>query len=100
MLMEPMGASMDYASTPTPLTEFDDQMTFMQRIINVVQSELMQFFMDWFIMRPLADRIRIDFPQTKSLVELRREASLVIVNSHSATGIYIHIILTQPFKTQ
>ena len=37
------GASNDYASIPTAITDFDDQMTFMQRMINAIQSELTEF---------------------------------------------------------
>ena len=84
-ILQPAGMSMNYASTPTVMTDFDDQMTFMQRLINTVSSELAYSVMDIFLIRSLEERIRKDTPDIRPLAELRREASLLLLNSHPAT---------------
>ena len=80
-----MGAPMDYASIPTPLTEFDDQMGFFQRLTNALQSELAMIFYNWIVLQPLEERIRGDIPETRALADLMRTASLLVINSHPAT---------------
>ena len=81
----PMGAPMDYASIPTPLTEFDDQMGFFQRLTNALQSELAMVFYNWIVLKPLEERIRRDLPETIALADLMTKASLLVINSHAAT---------------
>ena len=81
----PMGVLMDYAVIPTSLTEFDDEMNFVERFINAAQSEVLKIFIEWFIFRPLEDRIRMDMPVNKPLLELKKGASLLIENSHATT---------------
>ena len=83
--LQPMGVSMDYAAVPTSLTEFDDRMSFTERFTNAVQSEVLKLFIDWYIFRPLEERIRMDMPVNKPLLELKEGASLLIENSHAAT---------------
>ena len=85
MILQPSGVSMDYASIPTALTELDDKMSFMQRMINTLQAELVSLFTDWFVMQPLEKRLRLDMPDARPLLELRGEASLLMINSHPAT---------------
>ena len=85
MMLKPMGVSMDYASIPAITTEFDDGMSFMQRVINAVQSEMVILFGKQFIMWPLEERIRRDIPGARSLTELRGEASLLLLNSDPIT---------------
>ena len=85
MILQPSGVSMDYASIPTALTEFDDQMSFTQRLINTIQGELVTQFTNWFVMQPLEERLRLDIPDARPLAEIRAEASLLLINSHPAT---------------
>ena len=83
--LKPMGAAMDYASVPTPLTEFNDQMGFMERLTNALQSEIAMLFNNWFVLKPVEERIRRDMPDIKPLSDLMRQASLLMMNSHPAT---------------
>ena len=80
-----MGASMDYASNPTVLTGFDDQMSFIERVSNAVQAELFSIVQNWWVIGPLEERIRRDIPGAKSLNEIRGRASLLMINSHPST---------------
>lgn len=81
----PMGAPMDYASIPTPLTEFDQTMGFFERLTNALQSECAMIFYNWIVLSPLEERIRRDMPETRALEGLMRKASLLVINSHPAT---------------
>jgi len=83
--LKPMGVSMDYASIPTALTEFDDQMSFGQRLMNTIQSEVLTLFMDSFLLRSVENRIRIDYPDSRSISEIKKDISLLIINSHPVT---------------
>ena len=83
---KPMGASSDYASVPTIFTDFDDQMTFMQRMINAIQSELTEFVIKSFVLGPLEKRVRIDMPEGRPLSEIKRDASLLLLNSDPITN--------------
>jgi glucuronosyltransferase len=85
MMLKPMGVSMDYASLPQITTEFDNQMSFIERVINVVQSEMITLFTQQFVVRALEERIRRDIPGARSLTELRGEASLLLLNSDPIT---------------
>lgn len=85
MMLKAMGVSMDYASIPTITTEFDDQMSFMHRVTNAVQSEMVTLFTEIFALRSLEERIRRDIPGARSLLELRGEASLLMINSDPIT---------------
>ena len=60
-------------------------MNFGQRLINAIQSEALNLFMDWFMLRSVESRIKIDYPDSRSLSEIKRDISLLIVNSHPVT---------------
>ena len=80
------GASNDYASIPTAITDFDDQMTFIQRTMNAVQAELISFVIDYFVLNPLEERMRVDMPNMRSLFEIKKDASLLMMNIDPVTS--------------
>ena len=84
-MLKPMGATMNYASVPTPFTDFDDKMTFGQRLMNAVQSEAMSLFMDWYLLRPLEEKIKTGYPDARPVSEIKKDISLLLINSHPAT---------------
>jgi len=96
--LQPMGVSMDYAVVPTGMTEFGNQMSFKERFSNAVQSELVKYFMNYLVFRPLEARIRMDIPDARPLMEIKGEASLLILNSHPASGKEIKLLVIIFFK--
>ena len=84
--LKSMGASSDYASIPTAITDFDDHMNFMQRMANTIQSELTEIVIESFILRPLEERMRIDMPNMRSFAEIKKEVSVLIMNKDPVTS--------------
>lgn len=81
-----MGAPIDYASVPTVLTEFDNQMTFFQRLQNIMSFELVILIRNHVIFRKQNAIIQREFPGVRLIQEVEGEASLYITNSHAVTN--------------
>jgi glucuronosyltransferase len=81
-----MGAPADYASVPLMLAEYDEQMTFTQRLINTFSGEFMKYFRNFYIFTKLDAIVQREFPGVKSIVELEGDASLYITNTHPVTN--------------
>jgi len=84
--LKSMGVSSDYASIPTAITDFDEPMNFMQRIANALQSELTEIVIEFFILRPLQERMRIDMPNMRTFTEIKKDVSLLIMNKDPVTS--------------
>ena len=81
-----MGTSSDFASVPGSLTDFDDEMSFFQRVTNFmfIQSLLTA---RQYILLPAMDRyIRKDFPSARPIADIERDFSLCILNSYPTTA--------------
>ena len=76
----------EYASVPVGVGDCGSQMTFMQRVKNIFSAEL--FFLlrkvMWF--NVIEELIEKDFPNSRSILEIERDAELCILNSHPATA--------------
>ena len=81
-----MGAPADYASVPLMLAEYDEQMTFAQRLANVFSGEFLKYFRNVVIFKKLDAIVQGEFPGVKPIVELEGEASLYITNTHPVTN--------------
>jgi len=85
-LFEELGASADYASVPTAYADLSDQMTFWERFWNLrvthkfhsIQREMIFLMEDYM-------RKSGKFPKFRSLSEIRKNVSLVLVNSNPTT---------------
>ena len=86
IILNAMGAPIDYASVPTILTDFHNQMTFFQRIMNVMSSEMLIPVRNWLILRKLDAIVQREFPGARPIIEFDGEASLYIVNTHHVTN--------------
>ena len=84
--LQSMGASNDYASIPTAITDFDDQMSFTQRAINILQAELLTLVGEYFVFGPLEERMRIDMPNMRPLSEIKKDTSLLLMNIDPSTS--------------
>jgi len=85
-LFEELGVSPDYASVPTAYADLDDQMTFWERLWNLrVTHEFLS--MQREMIKDLEEYVRElnDFPDFRSLKEIRQSVSLVLVNSNPTT---------------
>lgn len=83
LAMEAMGADLNHASVPFPMTGFDDQMTLRQRIENVQMAEKFRSMRQEYVFDVLDEHVKKDFPMARPTAEIMNEASLVLVNTHS-----------------
>jgi len=81
-----MGAPKEYASVPSVLTNFDDRMTFFQRMINMIQAEMFDLVYNYFVVGLMEELACKDFPESCSISQLQNGISLTIVNSHPTTA--------------
>lgn len=81
-----LGAPIDYASVPIVFMDFDDKMTFFQRLINFLTGELIKLVRDHFVFKKLDAILQREFPGVKPIVQLEGEASLLITNTHPITN--------------
>ncbi|CAG0924203.1 unnamed protein product [Notodromas monacha] len=67
---------------PFPVFPFTDRMTFLQRFVNVLGTTVLDFFMSWSL-DALVDQVNLAEygPGTPTVAELRRNASLLILNT-------------------
>lgn len=83
--LEAMGVEMDYASIPFPLTGFDDQMTFCQRLINIRMAHTFRSMRQSHVFDVIDSYDKKIFPNARPSAEMMKRASLVLVNSHPTT---------------
>jgi glucuronosyltransferase len=85
-VMDALKVPQEYASVPIGMGDCDSQMTFMQRMENMLAGEL--FFLlrkvMWF--NQIEEMIEKDFPNSRSILEIERDSQLCILNSHPATA--------------
>ena len=84
--LEAMGAPVDYASVPTIMSEFDDRMTFFQRIMNIMSVEMLKPVRNYLIFSKLDAVLQREYPGVRPILEVEGEASLYITNTHPATN--------------
>lgn len=81
-----MGAPVDYASVPSISTEFDNHMTFFQRLANLVISESFELVCRYAITDLMEDMAREHFPNASPIAKLQKMTSISIINSHPTTN--------------
>ena len=84
--LKAMGAPMDYASVPALSTNFNDKMTFFQRMANMAASEIFFLVFRCVLLSNIKVKVERDFPNSPSIEDLQSEISLAIVNSNPATA--------------
>ena len=83
--MGSMGASMDYATVPSFTSDFNDKMSFFQRMANMAITEVSIRLYELSIVGMIEEITKKDFPDSRSIAELQKETSLAIINSHPTT---------------
>lgn len=103
-----MGAPLDYASVPLPTTDFSTPMTFTQRLMNIIPTEIMNLIVEYYIKNDLNVIVKNYFPGARTIDEVQGEASICIINSHPMTNwprslppamIPVGALHTRPAKT-
>ena len=84
--MAAMGVPMDYASLPAGMPGYTDQMSFIQRLLNMVSSEIYLTIRQNSILRAVDEHVRKDYPDARPISVIERDAALCIVNHHPATA--------------
>jgi len=77
---------MDYAFVPSLMTTFSNQMSFTERLANLLTTEMFKPIRKFFLLDLLDGHIKKDFPEARSIAEVERDVALAIVNSHPTTG--------------
>ena len=81
-----VNAPASYATAPSGLGDYVSKMTFLERVGNVVISELHFFIRKYYVLNFLDEIVRKDFPNSRPIFEIERDSSLCIINSHPATA--------------
>ena len=82
MDLSQMGTSTDYAIIPNGIGIFTNEMTFFQRVLNTIQTKLLEMFYSYAVIRVMNEMTHEDFPDSPTVEELGKEMSLMIINSH------------------
>lgn len=85
-VMDAVNVPHQYASVPGGLGDNGSQMTFLERMGNLISIEMFLLVRKIFWLDILDDRIRRDFPNSRSVSEIERDSQLCIINSHPATA--------------
>lgn len=76
----------EYAYVPGGINDNDSRMTFVQRMGNMLSSEVFLWLRQIFLLNMLDDFARKDFPNSRSVAVIERDADLCFINSHPATA--------------
>lgn len=85
-VMDAVNVPHQYASVPGGLGDNGSQMTFIERMGNLISIEMFLLVRKIFWLDILDDKIRKDFPNSRSVSEIERDSQLCIINSHPATA--------------
>ena len=86
VVLQAMGAPIDYAAVPTGLVEFDDHMTFFQRLMNIIPNEIFNVVRTHYIIKDQDKLVQSHFPNARPIAEVEGEVSICIVNSNPMTN--------------
>ena len=85
-VMNAISAPLEYATVPDGLGDSGSEMTFMERLSNMLSSELFLLVRKIFWLHVLDEIAIHDFPNTRTIAEIERDSQLCILNSHPATA--------------
>ena len=81
-----MGIPVQYAAVPSPFTDFSNQMTFFQRMLNVVADKTFKIVHELYVLKDMNAIVQKHFPGARHITEMEGEASIHLVNSHPMTN--------------
>lgn len=85
-LLTKAGGYMDYAAVPSGLTDYDDNMNFIQRMINLISTEIFNAATEHILVNMFDDLVKKDFPHSRPISDIAKDVSLVLFNSHPTTS--------------
>jgi glucuronosyltransferase len=85
-LFNKMGISSDFASIPAGLTDYTDDMNFLQRVANTISAKIFTAVMDYFFTGAIDKIHKRNYPNARSVFDMAKYMSLVLVNSHPTTA--------------
>lgn len=78
--------SQEYARFPSLASEFKSQMTFFERLINMLSVEVFLTVRKVLSLRMLDELAKKDFPNARPVEEIERSAELCLTSSHPTTA--------------
>ena len=81
-ILNNMGVPHHLASNPTVYTDYDNRMTFSQRLANTLELIVLTAARNALIINPLNSKLRRDFSEIRTIQEVEKNISLCIVVSH------------------
>lgn len=85
-LVDYMNVPQEYSYVPVGQGDYGTDMTFFERLGNMLSSEIFITIRKWFVL-PAIDKVaQKDFPNARPIAQIEREAQIAIINSHPATA--------------
>ena len=81
-----MAIPSESAYVPGGGADHGSNMTFVERAINLIGLEIFFMLRRYFVLRMVDDLVREDFPNSRPIAEIERDAELLIMNSHPTTS--------------
>ena len=86
MMVDSMELPKEYASVPSALLSYATPLTFFQRVVNVLTSEFFMIMGRLIIDATIDEYVKKDLPNARSVTEIKRDASLCLMNHHLTTA--------------
>lgn len=81
-LYRTIGAYDHYATVPVGLTDCTEEMSFFERLGNIISLEYFLAVQNYFVIDRLEELARRDFPDGRPIREIAKDVSLIVVNTH------------------
>ena len=81
-----MGASQELATVPNYFSGSDSVMNFKERLSNLVTVVTITMIRNWYTIPTIDQYISKDLPNSRSILEIEKDASLCFINSKLATS--------------
>lgn len=85
-VMEMFNIPHDYAAVPTGTGDERGQMSFIERLNNMWSSESFKLLRKIFLINMMDNYVKKEFPNSRTIAEIERDAQLCFINSHPATS--------------
>lgn len=81
-----MGISPEYASVPAGLIDFEDQMSFFQRMSNMFSATTLMTINDLIFTSSLEQAHKENYQNSRSVSDMAKYMAIALVNSHPTTA--------------
>lgn len=84
--IDAMAVPPEYSFVPGGGADHGSNMTFVERAINLIGLEVFFMLRRYFVLGMVDDLVKEDFPESRPIAEIERDAELLIMNSHPTTS--------------